>query len=77
MQPTIFDKSTFAVWSKEAFKLWVDVWASIYDDESPSAEFIYNIYETYYLVAVVDNDYVSPTIFSLFGIEDEKDSIDR
>ena len=74
LQPTVFDRSTFAVWSKEAFQLWIDVWAAIYDDESPSAELIYTIYETYYLVAVVDNDYVSSNIFSLFGLVDEAES---
>ena len=126
MQPTIFDKETFNIWSKEgckycmktfsivliidqldtflrfilAFELWVKAWACIYDDESCSAELIYDIYENYYLVshvlfsltlvvyiiievmikrafpsphqvAVVDNDYFSPTIFSLFGFDDE------
>ena len=71
IQPTVFDVSAFNVWSKEAFQLWTDSWASLYDDESPSSELIYNIFDTYYLVAVVDNDFVSPTIFSLFGYDSE------
>ena len=72
LQPTVFDKGTFEIWSKEAFDLWISTWASLYDDESYSAELIYNIYESYYLVAVVDNDYFSPSIFSLFGFEETK-----
>ena len=72
LQPTVFDKNTFEIWSKEAFDLWISAWASLYDDESYSAELIYNIYDSYYLVAVVDNDYFSPSIFNLFGFEDTK-----
>jgi methylenetetrahydrofolate reductase (NADPH) len=69
MQPTIFDRNSFAVWSKEAFQLWIDSWASLYDDESPSAELIYNIFDTYYLVALVDNDFINPTILDIFTSE--------
>ena len=72
LQPTVFDKGTFEIWSKEAFDLWISAWASLYDDESCSAELIYNIYESYYLVAVLDNDYFSPNIFSIFGFEETK-----
>ena len=36
-----------------AFDLWVKAWASLYDDESYSAELLYNIYENYYLVSAI------------------------
>jgi len=57
-QPTVFDLDAFEVWSKEAFKLWVDSWAGLYDDESESSGLLYDIHDTYYLVAMIDNDYV-------------------
>ena len=57
-QPTIFDPQVFLVWAKEAFSLWTDTWASLYDDDSQSSELLYDIHDNYYLVAVVDNDFV-------------------
>lgn len=44
LQPTIFDPETFLVWSKEAFELWTQAWASIYDDESESCGLIYEVF---------------------------------
>lgn len=66
LQPTVFDPFTFLVWSKEAFDLWTRAWASIYDDESESSALLYDIYETYFLVAVIDNDYIDTNLFTVF-----------
>ena len=41
LQPTIFDPQTFAVWSKEAFELWLQSWACLYDDETDSSALIH------------------------------------
>ena len=64
-QPTVFDSNAFKVWSKEAFQLWLTAWASLYDDESESSALIHDIYESYFLVAVFDNNFMDPkpTIF--------------
>lgn len=43
LQPTVFDHDSFVVWSKEVFQLWTKCWASLYDDESLSAELLYNV----------------------------------
>jgi methylenetetrahydrofolate reductase (NADPH) len=43
LQPTIFDPDTFVVWSQEAFELWTDAWAALYDDESESCELVYQV----------------------------------
>lgn len=43
LQPTIFDPNTFAVWSKEAFQLWLEAWAVLYDDETDSAGLIHEV----------------------------------
>lgn len=59
LQPTIFDPETFLVWKDEAFGLWLSRWASIYDDETKSSELIHEIHDTYFLVALIDNDYIA------------------
>jgi len=38
--------------------LWMNDWASIYKVKSESYKLIKEIYDTYYLVNIVDNDYV-------------------
>ena len=60
VQPTIFDPASFAGgWSEEAFSLWTSFWLNLYDFDTPSYELIETIRDTYYLCAIIDNDYVS------------------
>ena len=59
LQPTIFDPDTFLVWAEEAFSLWSTMWLNLYDFESDSYELIEKIRDTYYLVAIIDNDFTS------------------
>ena len=66
LQPTIFDPDTFTVWSEEAFQLWTSAWASLYDDETESSALLYEIHDTYKLIAIIDNDFIEPKLFSLF-----------
>ena len=58
IQPTIFDPSTFLVWAEEAFSLWDSAWLDLYDFESKSFELIDNMRDTFFLVAMVDNDFI-------------------
>jgi methylenetetrahydrofolate reductase (NADPH) len=59
LQPTVFDPSTFLVWAEEAFSLWTHMWLNLYEFDSESFELIENIRDTYYLCAIIDNDFVS------------------
>ena len=59
LQPTIFDPDTFLVWAEEAFSLWSTMWLNLYDYGSESHELIENIRDTYYLVAIIDNDFTT------------------
>lgn len=59
LQPTIFDPNTFLIWAEEAFSLWTNMWLNLYDVDTQSYELIENIRDTFYLVAIIDNDYVS------------------
>lgn len=59
LQPTVFDPSTFLVWAEEAFSLWTTMWLNLYDFETESYELIEDIRDTFYLCAVIDNDYIA------------------
>lgn len=58
---------TNKVWKDEAFRLWIDLWASLYDDESLSAALLHNIHDSYFLVAVVDNDFIDAHLWEVRG----------
>jgi len=62
MQPTIVDTRSFLIWKDEAFGLWMSDWASIYEKKSTSFTLLKEIYETYYLVNIVDNNYVDSNL---------------
>ncbi|HAA58041.1 MAG TPA: hypothetical protein DCE42_24985 [Myxococcales bacterium] len=64
-QPTIVDPDSFVVWKYEAFDLWLYVWGALYPAESPSRELFQQIYKEFYLVNVVDNDFVKGDIWSV------------
>jgi len=57
MQPTIVDPVTFDHWRTEAFGLWTEQWAKLYEPDSVSRKIIDGITESYYLVNLVDNDF--------------------
>ena len=57
-QPTIVDPRSFEVWKDEALDLWLTSWAAVYDEGSESRRLLQRIHDTYFLVNVVDNDYV-------------------
>lgn len=57
LQPTIFDPDTFLVWAEEAFSLWTTMWLNLYDFESESYALVESIRDTYYLCAIIDNDF--------------------
>lgn len=65
-QPTIVDPTSFEVWAKESFEIWSAKWGSVYDAGSSSRKVLEDIRDTYYLVEVVDNDYVKSDIFEVF-----------
>ena len=46
----------------EAFGLWLESWGSLYQEGSTSCHIIQFIHDTYYLVNLVDNDYVKGSV---------------
>jgi len=59
LQPTVFDPSTFLVWAEEAFSLWTTMWLDLYEMDSKSYELIETVRDTYFLVAIIDNNFTS------------------
>lgn len=47
------------IWAEEAFSLWSSMWLNLYEYDSESYELIERIRDTYYLVAMIDNDFSS------------------
>ena len=65
MQPTIVDTRSFLIWKDEAFGLWISDWANIYNEKSKSFKLLNEIYNTYYLVNIVDNNFVDGDMLKL------------
>lgn len=57
-QPTIVDNETFSIWKDEAFALWLTQWGCIYDDESESADLLHSIHDSFYLIYIIDNNFI-------------------
>lgn len=62
IQPTVVDPVTFQYWKDEAFTLWQTHWGSLYPEYSQSREIINFIQDSFYLVNLVDNEYVTGNI---------------
>lgn len=59
LQPTIFEPATYLVWAEEAFSLWTTMWLNLYEPDSNSYQLIEDIRDTYFLVAIIDNDFIN------------------
>jgi len=70
LQPTVVDPASFAVWKDEAFAVWREEWAALYPEGSPSRALLEQIADTWWLVSVVDNDYVEGgDLCAVFGVD--------
>ena len=56
-QPTVVDYNAFMIWKDEAFQRWLK-WANIYESDSVSAATLQNVHDNFYLMNVVENDYI-------------------
>ena len=58
------------VWKDEAFDLWTSEWGSLYSSESEddvkSLGILQQVKSSYFLVSLVDNDFINGDIFKLF-----------
>lgn len=65
IQPLVVDPFSFAAWRDEAFSLWTVEWASLYEEGSASKALLKDIASTWYLVGIVENDYVSGDVLKV------------
>jgi len=66
-QPTVVDPSVFCeIWKDEAFALWHSQWETLYAEGSDSRNLISNVAKTYFLVTVIENNFISGNIFAIF-----------
>lgn len=56
VQPTVVEASSFMAWKDEAYELWKK-WAELYDEGSPSKKLMKDIYDDWFLINIVDNNY--------------------
>lgn len=58
-QPTVVDHTAFYIWAEELFDSIKNDWLTIYEPESKSAKIVNRLYNNYYLINIVDNDFVN------------------
>jgi len=61
-QPTVVDFQSFLAWKAEAFALWAE-WEAAVEDEEPK-KLLKEIQDDWYLVSVVDNDFIAGDVFN-------------
>ncbi|EYU36618.1 hypothetical protein MIMGU_mgv1a003262mg [Erythranthe guttata] len=66
VQPTVVDPASFMIWKDEAFAIWSPGWAKRYPEADPSKKLLEEVESSYYLVSLVDNDYVGGDLFAVF-----------
>ncbi|KAE9450501.1 hypothetical protein C3L33_17583, partial [Rhododendron williamsianum] len=66
IQPTVVDPTSFMVWKDEAFEIWSRGWAQLYPDGDPSRKLLEQVQSSYFLVNLVENDYVNGDLFAVF-----------
>ena len=67
LQPTILDPHIFKTWWKEeAFGVWINEWGTLYEKQSESFLLLENIMNSYYLVHVLENDFVEGNLEKVF-----------
>jgi len=66
LQPTIVESMSFLAWKDEAYEIGRR-WAAFYEPESPTRRLLEHVFDTYFLVNVVHNDFKQPNaIFEPF-----------
>jgi len=65
-QPTVVDPDSFVAWKDEAFALWAQ-WASLYQEGSASHKLLADMINSYFLVNIVDNNFIDGDIFAVFN----------
>ncbi|XP_028548127.1 probable methylenetetrahydrofolate reductase, partial [Dendrobium catenatum] len=54
------------VWKDEAFEIWTRGWACLFPEADPSRALLEEVQRSYYLVSLVDNDFIHGDVFAAF-----------
>ncbi|KAL7009694.1 methylenetetrahydrofolate reductase (NAD(P)H) met13 [Cystobasidiomycetes sp. EMM_F5] len=65
LQPTIVEQASFEAWKDEAFELGQQ-WANLYPTDSPSNKILTELFDSYYLINIVHNDFRHPDPHAIF-----------
>lgn len=65
-QPLVACVDGFKAWAGEAFELW-GMWQAVLGEGSPGNGVVQGIRDTWFLVAMLDNDYVGGDVFSILA----------
>ncbi|KAE8180215.1 hypothetical protein CF328_g9242, partial [Tilletia controversa] len=66
LQPTIVESISFLAWKDEAYELGRK-WATVYEPSSPSRKLLQGLFDSWFLINVVHNDFKQPdAIFKVF-----------
>lgn len=78
-QPTVVDHTAFFLWAEELFETIKDDWLTIYPKTSKTHEVLTSLHENYYLVNVVDNDFINGNLQEVIEkfLKDNQESIDN
>jgi len=68
VQPTVVDPQSFSVWKDEALEVWGEEWGTIYEEGSASRKLLKDIENTWFLVSLVENDYIRGDLFGVFQL---------
>eukprot|EP01134_Creolimax_fragrantissima_P008079 CFRG8079T1 len=66
IQPTVTDQESFTAWREEAFGLWRVMWNNRLEGGTIQRTVLESMISEYFLVSVVDHNYVDGDIFSIF-----------
>jgi methylenetetrahydrofolate reductase (NADPH) len=61
-QPTVVDAASFRAWKDEAFALW-DMFKEVNEDNADLKRIVSDVADSWYLVNVVDNNFLSGDLF--------------
>jgi len=65
VQPTVVDPVSFRVWKDEAFTIWLEKWARLYERTDESFKILQEIHDSHLLVNLVDNNFKGNCLFQL------------
>ena len=66
IQPLVSSPESFKAWTSEALALWTSEWGAVVADAEPASyQLLKDIQDTWFLVSLIENDYVNGDLFRI------------